>query len=532
MKFLQKYLLILVALGLLLSSCRTAKSTSQPFPSPSAAGSETPFERPLATAAPREEALISSPQALAACDLEKQMRAMQPDQIPDWTQLGIDACYDMVFDLAQDGQSYTGTARITYTNLSGETLEDLVLRLYPNAPVIYGGDMTLDKAAVDGQPLAQESLLEDGTAVRLELDSPLKPQETLTLELAFSGHLPIDSPGEYTYGLFTLNSAGPVAVLINSYPLFAVREGGQWRVDAVLPEGDAVVSKTALYLVDLRLPEGWKVSATGVLLEQYQENDQEIFEFAGGPVREFAWTASPAFQERAELVDETRLHHWALHETEQAWAEALQVVADSLELFGEFFGPYPYAELDVIALPLKNASGVEYPGLILIRDLLYTTTDTPRLLPTVVAHEVAHQWWYALVGSDVLRSPWQDEALATFSAQLYQLEHNRGFYEGTRTYYENRVSEIEAQNGEQDIAQPVSAFGGMPSVYAVTVYQKGELFFEALRAQIGDEAFYQALHEYYAANMYQIASPDELLDSFEQTCNCDLSELYAEWGVR
>jgi len=154
------------------------------------------------------------------------------------------------------------------------------------------------------------------------------------------------------------------------------------------------------------------------------------------------------------------------------------------------------------------------------------------LLPTVLAHEVAHQWWYALVGSDVLRSPWQDEALATFSAQLYQLEHNRGFYEGTRTYYENRVSEIEAQNGEQDIAQPVSAFGGMPSVYAVTVYQKGELFFEALRAQIGDEAFYQALHEYYAANMYQIASPDELLDSFEQTCNCDLSELYAEWGVR
>ncbi len=527
---------IVFILALLLSSCRAPLPTPLP-PGPTSPAeptplpTETPQPSPTPTYAPLEEPSVSSPEALAACDLEKQALVMQPDRLPDWNSLGIDACYDLSFDLSADGV-YSGAARITFTNLYSQALEDIALRLYPNAPVIYGGRLTLTGASAGGQALSQQPLLEDGTALRLVLPQPLATGETIVLELTFDGQLPLDSPGADTYGVFNLNTLGPIAVLVNSYPLIAVREGGGWRVDPILPEGDPVVSKTALYLAQVRLPEGWKLAATGITLEQGRDSGQEIYQLVGGPVREFVWTASPAFEERSTLVRDTFLQHWALPETEPAWAEALLVTEDALEIFNDLFGAYPYAELDVVALPLKNASGVEYPGLILIRDYLYTTTDTPRLLPLVVAHEVAHQWWYAVVGSDVLRYPWQDEGLATFSAQLYASRYDPTFYEGTNAYYQSRVKEIESQYGQQPIDQPVSAYAGTSSKYAVIAYQKSALFFEALRARIGEDVFYNALKEYYTANQYQIASPDELLDSFENACGCDLEGLYDEWGAR
>ncbi len=518
----------LLVLALVTSACRIS---APPAPAAPPEPSETPLPSPAPTYAPLEEAPASNPEALAACDLERQSLAMLPDQLPDWNRLGVDACYDLRFDLSEGG-AYSGSARITYTNLSSQPLEDIVLRLYPNAPVIYGGQLTLQQARIDGQALTPESLLPDGSAVRLPLPQALAPGDTLTLELAFSGILPLDSPGEDTYGVFTLNSSGPIAILANSYPLIAVREGGQWRADPVLPEGDPVISKTALYLVEVRAPADWKVAATGITLDHVREGDKEVYQLAGGPVREFVWAASPAFEERSERIRGTYVRHWALPETESSWSEALQAAEDSLEIFSDAFGGYPYAELDVAALPLKNASGVEYPGLILIRDQLYTTAERPSLLPTVIAHEVSHQWWYGLVGNDVVRSPWQDEALSTFSAQLYQSKVNPAMYRGTRAYYENRVAEIESQTGELPIGLPVSAYSGIPSAYAVIVYQKGALFFEALSEQIGEDAFFDALREYFSANMYQIASPDELLGSFENTCGCDLDQLYGEWGAR
>ncbi len=522
----------LLVLALLLSSCRAEVPTPPPT-APTLAPELSPSPEPSVppTYAPLEEPSASSSEALAACDLEKQSLALLPDQQPDWSRLGIDACYDLRFDLSETG-AYTGSAHLTYTNLSSRALDDLVLRLYPNAPVIYGGRLTLTRASIGGQTLSQQPLLEDGTAVRLDLPQPLATGETIILELTFDGQLPLDSPGADTYGVFNLNTLGPIAVLVNSYPLIAIREGGEWRVDSVLPEGDAVVSKTSLYLAEVRVPDGWKLAATGITFEQSRDGGQEVYQVAGGPVREFVWIASPAFEERSSQVGNAVLQHWALPETEPAWAEALLVSEDSLKIFSGLFGAYPYAELDVVALPLKNASGVEYPGLILIRDNLYTSSDIPRLLPTVVAHEVAHQWWYAVVGNDVLRYPWVDEGLATFSAQLYESKYNPPFYEGTNSYYQSRVKEIESQYGEQPIDQPVSAYAGTSSKYAVIAYQKSALFFEALRAQIGEDAFYTAVKEYYSANQYQIASPDELLDSFESACSCDLEDLYDEWGAR
>ncbi len=87
-----------------------------------------------------------------------------------------------------------------------------------------------------------------------------------------------------------------------------------------------------------------------------------------------------------------------------------------MKSYDQRIGAYPFSELDVVATP-TSAGGIEYPGLVVIADSLYKEDTTFR--EVVVAHEVAHQWWYSLVGNDQIDEPWLDEAFAQFTTALY-----------------------------------------------------------------------------------------------------------------
>jgi hypothetical protein len=52
-----------------------------------------------------------------------------------------------------------------------------------------------------------------------------------------------------------------------------------------------------------------------------------------------------------------------------------------------------------------------------------------------------------------------------------------------------------------------------------------------LRSEIGNQVFFTALQNYFSENLYAIASPENLLDEFENTCQCELGDFYTEWGV-
>jgi aminopeptidase N len=232
-------------------------------------------------------------------------------------------------------------------------------------------------------------------------------------------------------------------------------------------------------------------------------------------------------------LDGIQLRHWGLPSGEGRWDEALEATADALQTFNEFFGPYPYAELDVVAVPLRLASGVEYPGLFMIDDTLYgANANNSTLLGVVVAHEAAHQWWYGVVGNNVLQQPWQDEALASFSQLLYLEEHQPNWYAGTLQAYATRVAAVEERSEETAVGQPVEAFRNRSGDYGPVVYTKGALFFIALRERLGDEAFFNALQSYYAQNQFGLAQPNDLLSAFEASCGCDLDSFYQQWGVK
>ena len=205
----------------------------------------------------------------------------------------------------------------------------------------------------------------------------------------------------------------------------------------------------------------------------------ELYTFASGPVRDFFVVSGKNFISTQAETGGNLIKHWGLPGGEGRSGEALQATVDSLAVFGERFGPYPYRELEIVSAPMQLASGVEYPGLFLMRDdLYYPNSEQPYLLSLIIAHETAHQWWYGLVGSDVLTHPWQDEALTTFSSLLYLEQFQPQVYSGTVAYFTQLSNDL---NQKPDIGRPVSSFINSPEIYSPIVYSQGSLFFVELR---------------------------------------------------
>ncbi len=436
----------------------------------------------------------------------------------------------LLLTLSDSSNSFPGNETLVFNNQSGSVLNDIVLRTFPNAKIIYNGKMTIQTVKMDEKDLSFESFLSDQTGLRIHLDTPLKKGDTARLEISYTIETPLDFGSDLSYGIYNQSSSGPELNLANWYPILAVYKNGDWQADPVLMGGDAVTSQTALFKVMITAPDTWKIASTGTQIQQIDEAGLSQHIYVSGPVRDFMVTASPAFEMRQTLVDDISIVQWGAADTQPAWDAALEDAQTALLFYENTFGPYPFNELDIVAAKLKNASGVEYPGLVLIYDTGYQSSLQSEFLKLVIAHEIAHQWWYSIVGNDVLHDPWMDEALATYSSLMFlEISSPTNDYIGR---YQTQVNNYEKTNPRQSIELPLNAFQGPNSQYGLVVYLKGALFFNAVRHQIGDSTFKQALETYYQAHQYQLAAPADLLNSFTQTCGCDLTSVEGDYGVQ
>jgi hypothetical protein len=490
-----------------------------------------PTQQPPTLALKTNTITLPRHSVLNECNPDQQSAAMQPDQQPDWQKLNINACYQIELNLNPDQYTYSGSEILIYENNSGRDQSYVVLRTFPNAPVAYGGALSITKASIDGIVITPQEILPDNTAVRLQPEKPIPANTTVQIQLEFAGKIPKDLNSKSVYGIFGWSDLGPVIVLADWFPILAGWENNDWVVSPVQPIGDAVVSNVALYQVNISLPDVWKLATTGSEIRTNSSGGITSHLIVSGPVRDFAIAASPNFTIREEQVDNVRIRLWGLPNTENAWSKALDVAKKSIITFTQNFGAYPYAELDIVTVPLQNADGDEFPGLVFTRSGLYINNGSNSYFSTVISHEISHQWWYGVVGSDVLSSLWQDESLATFSALLYFDQYSLPEYDGMLTYYNQRLNDFEKTNGNEAVSDAVSAFSNNDKAYTITIYFKGSLFLVELRKLLGDEHFFNALKTYYQQNQYTLTSPSALLNTFQQTCGCDLSEFYRRWGL-
>jgi len=146
------------------------------------------------------------------------------------------------------------------------------------------------------------------------------------------------------------------------------------------------------------------------------------------------------------------------------------------------YGPAPFPVVNLARLPLEGG-GIEYPGSILM-------LDGSRV---VTVHEVAHQWFYAMVGNSQARDPWLDEAFATWAEEQV---------DGTAS--------DDALRLRGRVGAPVTAFGGDEAGYYTTVYGKGAAALTAAREAAGAARFDAAIRCYVNANAWRIAKPADL----------------------
>ncbi|MEA2724981.1 MAG: hypothetical protein QOH59_2752, partial [Gemmatimonadales bacterium] len=168
--------------------------------------------------------------------------------------------------------------------------------------------------------------------------------------------------------------------------------------------------------------------------------------------------------------------------------------------------------------------GAEYPGLIVML-VNGSYTNNTRF---VTAHEVAHQWWYGVVGNDIYREPWIDEAFAQWSALLVE-EHFAGAAAAERVYQQQVVRL--AQRTKASCGLPITAYGSWNAYYAA-VYGRGAQFLYMLRRELGDRAFFAGLQQYYAGNTYGIGTTAEVRAALEQSSGRDLGAMFRAWTAQ
>lgn len=422
--------------------------------------------------------------------------------------------YDLDIAVDPQEQRLSGTLRLRYTNTTGAELDDLVIRLYPNFPADIFGDggdtsMTVADIYVDGAA-AGGTLEAQRTALRVPLGEPLAEGDAVQLELDFDATF---EPWVQADGTFPLPSY---------YPMLAAWDGG-WRTD-VSSFPDRVYAGSALYHVWLSMPDTWSAIAGGSIVGTNQQDGRRQYEIVSGPIREWAFSVGRFDVARAEHAGvDVAVHYRSGAGLGGAAQEMARHIAASIASFDAKFGLYPYRELEFHLINARRGfdAGSEYPGLVYVL-LNGRYTDETRY---VTAHEVAHQWFYGVIGNDIFQQPWLDEAFAQYSGTL--VEEDWAGAEGFARNYDRHVTRL-ASRTQLPAGLGIRQYGTWNTYYAA-VYGRGAQFLHTLRREIGDAAFFGGIQAHYRDNKYGTATTAEVQRAWEESSGRDLDGLFSEW---
>ncbi len=426
----------------------TSTTTTAPTPATTA--------RPPAAAVPAWD-------AASGCGAVPERAAPAPDR----------PRYRAAIALHPDRPDVALTERVEFT--PDLAVDQVVFRLWANAPRLREVGTGILVTSVSG-PQVRSWSTPDPTTLRVALTESVPAGSTVTVELAA-----------------LVNVAGPVRDRVS-------RSGGSMRLGSVLPVlawepgrgwaeepatsafAESVVSPTADFVVDVGVPDGVEVLATGV--------ETAPGRWEATAVRDFALTAG-RFRRAAVTLNlpDPVVVTVAVHDTVGESADAyLSRIADDLRLAAATYGPYPWPAFSMAVTP-DLRGGIEFPS-----HVMQGPGSSGRTTP----HEVAHQWFYGLVGNHQGRDPWMDEGLATYV---------EGRLEGTLGTMEAKAI---PESGRGRAGEPMTYWEGNQDAYYRSVYVQTAA---ALAALGPDEQVDCALAHYVARNAHRIATPRDLRDS-------------------
>jgi hypothetical protein len=429
--------------------------------------------------------------------------------------------------------SISGQMTVTYLNSTGDDLSELYFRLYPNSAEYAEGALQVTDARIDGER-AFTTVERSETLLTVDIGRPLGAGELVEASLEFVTTLPTD-PLE-SYGMFKYDTDTNTYAMAHWLPLLAGwDEIYGWNTGPVSENGDPVYTEAAVFEVELTADADLVFVTSGSALERRVEDDLANTTYATGPSRDFVMTASADFLVESRTVGETTVNSWFWPGSEEGGAAAAESGAGSLALFNDLIGDYPYEEFDIVQVDIGNgAGGVEFPGMVYIGSSFYDpggyAASIPGFLEFVVVHEVLHQWFYNLVGNNQYQHAFLDESLSNYLSTIYFADQYGQEAANEQANLQLRLGYFNMlfQEGDQVVNQPTDDFP-TGNDYGVIVYGKGALAFMELRREIGTEAFFAALAQYYEDFAFEVAQPDDLLAAFEEASGQELDDFWDHW---
>lgn len=382
--------------------------------------------------------------------------------------------YELRVDVRPSEGVVSGDLTVRFT--PDAPTDRLVFRLWPNGPKLRGAGAYLDTGPVSldgGEPRWGD--LPDPTTLVVPLGRELAAGETVTASLPWRLRL----PGAVSDRIARI---GDTVRLGSFFPILAWEPGRGWGLEPPTTNfAEASTAPTADFLLAVSVPPGLQVLASGVPALAPGV-------WVADAVRDVALSVG-RFRIVEEDVDGVRVTVGVEGGVREDPAAFLRTVVASIRDFNGRFGPYPWPSYSLAVTPALSG-GIEYP-----MHVLQGPGSGGRTTP----HEVAHQWFYGLVGNDQGRDPWLDEGLATWAEARFL----------------GSLGEVVRTSIPADAARrtgaPMRYWNGRSSYYR-GVYVQGA---QALAAVGPADAVDCGLRQYVARHAYRTATTEDLVRSLE-----------------
>jgi hypothetical protein len=422
---------------------------------------------------------------------------------------------------------------IVYKNRSGAPLDEIKFHIYANAykdgaknpPVeskdienaypngkSFGG-IALRKLAVNSVSTMPLIDGDDDTILIVNLDKPLNPNKTVVISMEYTVKL-----ANIKHRLGWTESAVNLA---NFYPVPCVIEKGEWLTYPYSSNGDPFFNDMHNFDVSLTANSDFIVASSGTLLKDSRtsKDKKTTTKLRASAIRDFAVVISKNFKMISKNAGKTSVRYYYIDDAEPE--KSLNTAALAVKTFSKMFTNYPYKQLSVVQTDFLHG-GMEYGELVYVsRDLL---PDDRANHDYVIVHEIAHQWWYGMVGNNQSKTAWIDEGLAEYSTMLFFDKHEEYdikrevLIENARKNYAAYIKIVNGVGGILDTSMNRELEDFNTSYeYVYMTYIRGLLLFCDLEQILSQEKMLLCLKNFSNETKFKIATQEKLVDSIEDT---------------
>jgi len=292
-------------------------------------------------------------------------------------------------------------------------------------------------------------------------------------------------------------------------------------------------------------------------------------------VHDFAWFADKSFRVlKGEVIlpqSGRVVTTWAMYTENSAdlWKpHAMEYLHDGILKYSQWNGDYPYNQVTAVDGTISAGGGMEYPNVTVIGNV-----STKEELEVVIVHEVGHNWFYGILGSNERDFGWMDEGLNTLNEMRFVAEKypdntrlsdmaggaakKLGFVglshkdEGDVLYrcmssfgvdqpmhtHSADFSQLSHKDEGDVLYRCMSSFGVDQPMhthsadfsqtnYGGVMYQKTGLVFHYLKAYLGDSLFDLCMHTYFDRWKFRHPQPEDFRVVMEAVSKQDLGWLF------